>query len=421
MIPMNKILIYSHDTFGLGNIRRMLAIAQHLVANDADTCVLIASGSPMLHAFRLTPRIDYLKLPCLKRNSNGDYAVKSLGLDYAQTIRLRSNLLLSTINDFAPDLILVDKKPYGVANELRPALDALRLRADRPKLILLLRDILDSPSATIAVWKKNAYHEAIARLYDQVLVVGSADIFDLASEYRFPSASVAKVRYCGFLHRERGRRSRSEIRTQLGLNGDQPLVLLTAGGGEDGGRLLRCYLDGLRRLAQAPTSHSFHTLLICGPELPVEQRQRLLASVAEYPRFMVTVKEFSDDLMGDMEAADLVVSMAGYNTVCEILTLKKRAIVVPRVKPVKEQWIRAERLARRGLLRTIHPERLTPTGLLGAVNEELARRNVCQSSLYQIDMNGLDRIANWTLEWLQDKNQIVPSVTELRPQVQTRI
>ena len=85
--------------------------------------------------------------------------------------------------------------------------------------------------------------------------------------------------------------------------------------------------------------------------------------------------------------------MAGYNTVCEILTLKKRAIVVPRVRPVKEQWIRAQRLAQHGLVRAIHPKRLTAAGLIAAVDEELARRNVCRHGLYQVDMNGLARIA----------------------------
>ena len=394
---MNKILIYSHDTFGLGNIRRMLAIAQHLVADDPDMNILIASGSPMLHAFRLSAQIDYLKLPCLKRTCQGNYTVKSLGLDYDSALRLRANLLTSAILDYEPDLILVDKKPFGVGNELRPALEMVARYANRPKLVLLLRDILDSPQATIPVWEKNGYHEAIQALYDQVLVVGSPELYDLSKEYRFPAASAEKIRFCGLLRRETGRRSRAQVRTELGLQ-QEPLVLVTAGGGEDGNALLSAYLKGLR--AQ-PRPLPFHTLLICGPELPDAQRRELLQLAAECPQ--LSIKEFSDDLMGDLDAADLVVSMAGYNTICEILTLKKRAIVVPRVKPVQEQWIRARRLAEHGLLRAIHPDDLSGACLLTAVHEELDRRNVFARGLYQVDMNGMEHIAGHIAELLQSQ------------------
>ena len=106
-----KIVVYSHDTFGLGNIRRMLAIAKEIVGADLNVSVLIISGSPMLHAFRIPERIDYIKLPCLCRTVEGEYKVKSLAFDYEQMLKLRSNIILNTVLDFDPDLLLVDKNP----------------------------------------------------------------------------------------------------------------------------------------------------------------------------------------------------------------------------------------------------------------------------------------------------------------------
>ena len=152
---MKRILVYSHDTFGLGNIRRMLEISKHLAASDPDVSILIISGSPMLHAFRIPERIDYIKLPCLARTTRGGYEVKFLQNSFDDIIRLRANIILSAVLDFAPDLILVDKKPFGVGNELAPVFDLVRRRLERPKMVLLLRDILDSPDATSQVWGKN--------------------------------------------------------------------------------------------------------------------------------------------------------------------------------------------------------------------------------------------------------------------------
>lgn len=405
-----RIIVYSHDTFGLGNIRRMLAIAQSLVDADPNVSVLILSGSPMLHAFRIPDRIDYIKLPCLSRTVRGDYSVKFLDMEYEQLLKLRSNIILSAVLDFDPDLILVDKKPYGVSDELGAALNLIQRRGHRAKLVLLLRDILDAPESTIPVWKKNGYHDAIQSHYDKVLVVGSPEIYDMRKEYEFPIASHDKVSFCGYIARERSDKRASEIRDQLNC-GDANLILVTAGGGEDGYQLLHSYLEGLSR---QDLGDNAKTLMICGPEM-AESRRHQLEVLARGCRHVV-LQEFTTDMMACMEAADLVVSMGGYNTTCELLTLRKRAILVPRVKPAQEQWIRAERLAKQGLVRAIHPSHLTPKLLMDTVREELGRTNVHHSRMYQIDMGGLSRISQSISDLLYDcaANMPEPAKTSTR-------
>lgn len=383
---MKRILVYSHDTFGLGNIRRMLAIATHLVDSDDELSVLIVSGSPMLHAFRIPPRVDYLKLPCLSRRESGEYSVKFLDMPFDDTVRLRSNLLVSALLDFEPDLILVDKKPLGVGNELAPALELLQRRGRTPKLVLLLRDILDSPEATRAVWSKNGYFDAIERYYDQVLVVGSESVFDLATEYDFPDEIRDKVRYCGYLRRTR-QGTGSAVRERYAAPGER-LVLVTAGGGEDGARLMNACVQAMDRLRGPEV---IRTVMVCGPEMAPAQRAAIRGRLEG--RNDVHVLEFSDDMLGLMDAADLVIAMSGYNTVCELLSLRKRSILVPRVRPVLEQWIRARRLAHLGLAAVIHPDTLTPELLAETVRCELDRTNVLRGPMYQLDLDGLDRVA----------------------------
>ncbi|MFQ5544184.1 MAG: glycosyltransferase family protein, partial [Nitrospiria bacterium] len=335
---MKRLMVYSHDTYGLGNIRRMLSICSYLTDHMKDLSTLLISSSPVIHSFYLPDRLDYLKLPCLTRSEEEGYSVKFLGTGIAEVMNLRSELIRAGIMNFKPDLFLVDKKPFGVKDELKASLNYLKRHLPKTKLILLLRDILDKPESTIRVWKKNKFHEAIQLYYDQIQVVGASEVFDLRKEYQYPAAVSKMTHFCGYIAREPGRKGRRSLRNELGI-GKEKLVLVTPGGGADGYRLLDAYIDGIELIPNHVKS-----LVISGPEMPIEQQKHLSEAVARYPSLEVC--EFTDDMMSYMEAADVVVSMGGYNTICEILTLRKRAVVVPRVKPVEEQWIRAERMAR---------------------------------------------------------------------------
>ncbi len=403
---MKRILIYSHDTFGLGNIRRMLEIARHLVETSTEVSVLVITGSPMLHAFRIPPRIDYLKLPCLARDVSGNYGSRSLPLALDETVVMRANLIRSALVDFRPDLLLVDKKPFGVQDELLSALAALPIDASRPKLALLLRDILDSPESTIRIWKRNGYYDAIERWYDRVLVVGSPAVYDLRREYAMPSRAAAKVRFCGYIAREPGLVPRAEQRAALGLAGDEPLVLVTPGGGEDGFELIETYLRGLKRQVGVPHPR---THVVCGPEMGAARRDALQQLARTLPA--VSFQVFSDDMMGLIRASDLVVSMAGYNTVCEFLSCARRAIVVPRVKPGEEQLIRARRMASQGLLRCLEPADATPERLMQLVQGEIdaLRSQVPVRPLR--DMAGLHGVASAIFEMMSGAGVGTPVVS----------
>jgi len=385
---LKRVLIYSHDTFGLGNVRRMLEVARHLVQTSPEVTVLLLTGSPMLHAFRIPARIDYVKLPCLARDTAGRYSARSLPLELPMLVRLRANLIRSAIVDFAPDLVLVDKKPFGVQDELAGALESFSRARHRPRLVLLLRDILDSAAATCGVWQKNGYYEAIATHYDQVLVVGSPDIFDLRREYAFPPFAAAKVRYCGYIAREAASRPRAHVRAALGVAAHEPLVLVTPGGGEDGYHLVATALEGL---ARTPAHRRPRTHVVCGPEMPEHQQAAVETAAAAMPQ--VSVQAFCDDMMSLIGSADVAVTMGGYNTVCELLTSGRRGVVVPRVKPGHEQLIRAERMARHGLLRMLRPDAASPASLMAEVQHQLDALARAEPLPRLQSMQGLEGVA----------------------------
>ena len=385
---MKRIILYSHDTYGLGNIRRMLAIAESIQSEFSDASILLVSGSPMIHAFRLSAGIDYVKLPCLTRGDRESYRPKSLRISKSRILKLRADLIRNTVLNFEPDLILVDKKPLGVANELAPTLTALRLLAKRPKLVLVLRDILDRPEKTIPIWTSNRYHDVIRDFYDRVLVLGSTDVFNAVDEYAFPSSSADKTFFCGYTNRAGSQRPRPEVREELGINGGR-LVLATSGGGEDGARLTN---EVLRAAEQLGGKFAEHCVVFLGPEMPERQAHHFLSWGSELPS--VTVKSFSNDFVSYLGAADAVVSMGGYNTVAEILSVSVPAVIVPRTKPVSEQQMRATRLDRLGLVKTLSADDLGPEKLLRAVNRAVEDHQTSASGIHQMNLAALQRVAD---------------------------
>jgi predicted glycosyltransferase len=98
-----------------------------------------------------------------------------------------------------------------------------------------------------------------------------------------------------------------------------------------------------------------------------------------------------------LERADRVITMGGYNTVCEVLSYDKAALVVPRVQPRQEQLIRVERLRDLGLLDLLHPDNLNPRALTEWLARELPPRPPARA---RIDLDGLANLPSLLAEVL---------------------
>ncbi|MEZ4732241.1 MAG: glycosyltransferase [Caldilineaceae bacterium] len=370
-----KILIYSHDAYGLGNIRRTLLLAQTLREEFADAAILLVTGSPVIHSFRIPERVDYIKLPCLDRVEADTYEPLYLGQHASVVKQMRQDLLHRSILNFAPDLMIVDKRPSGIDNELVQTLETLHQQKQRPRLVLGVRDILDEPERTRRSLHNNQSFALIDRYYDEVWVYGVPEVFDHLGEYGYPDHIAAKTHYCGYL-----RRPVKAAKAKKGA----PRVLVTTGGGADGSAVVEAYLTGLLAL---PRSVALRTKVIFGPQMPAPERQALLNRFGHLGD--VKFRDFKPDLTEEYAKADVVVAMAGYNTVCELLSSDKRAVLVPREQPVQEQLIRARKLEALGIFGLVEQSNLTPTRLLTAVLEMLAQT---PTGVASIDLDGLPRI-----------------------------
>ena len=198
------------------------------------------------------------------------------------------------------------------------------------------------------------------------------EVFDTVQEVGFPKSVVGKTFYCGYLKRPTVAVQRTE---------GPPRILVTTGGGGDGSDLIEAYLLGLSSL---PRNVALRSTIIFGPQMPQTRRLEILRRFD----YMADVQflEFEADISSRYAESDVVVSQAGYNTVCELLSFSRRAILVPRSEPVREQLIRARLMAERGFFEYIEPQDLTPETLISRVLEALNPASITSGTL---DLDGL--------------------------------
>jgi len=370
-----KILLYSHDTFGLGNIYRTLLLSDALRRAFPGAAVLIITGSPVIHALRIPDAIDYLKLPSLDRVAADRYEPRFLSTLATEVKRMRRAIIRRAALGFDPDLMIVDKRPLGVDGELAGTLSALRRLPHQVRIVLGVRDILDEPARTRRMFGRTHAFATMEHHYDEVWIYGAREVFDAVHEYAFPEAVARKSIFCGYLSRPTA---------QAVPNGRAPRVLVTTGGGGDGSDIVDAYLEGLLGL---PRRLVLHTTIVFGPDMPERRRQATLARFGHLPD--VAFFDFEPDLVRRYAEADVVVSMAGYSTVSELLSWGRRAVLVPRAAPVREQLIRARRFAKLGYFDIVEPEELEPGLLIGKVLAALERE---PTPTLAVDLNGLPRI-----------------------------
>jgi predicted glycosyltransferase len=375
---MRRIAFYSYDEHGLGHVRRSIAIAHALAAAEPVSILLIA-GAREAALFRLPEGTDTLALPAPGTDFNGDRRGPSIGLDMAGAVRMRARTLRNALAAYEPDVLIVDRLPLGVYDELAESLGLLREMGTR--LVLGLRDVLDDPARVRADWNRAGALGVLRRSYDAIWVYGDPRVFDPAAEYELPADIREIVRYSGYIDRDTAEPAPEPDarRRQLGLP-DGRIALCVLGGGEDGDRLAAAF-------ARAELPAGTTGVIVAGPFM--EDAQRAALHALADGRADLRVLDFVPDAHTLVAVADDVVAMGGYNSVCEILSNDARALVVPRSAPSSEQLIRALRLRELGLVDVLEPQRLSPE----ALSHWLAARDAAPAKARErVDMDGLDRL-----------------------------
>ena len=386
-----RIALYSPGIVGLGHLRRNLVISQVLAQSRLQSVNLMITEAREATAYVncLPPGMDCLTLPGLSKGVDGVCRPRYLDMTLKEIIALRARTIRAALKEFRPDLFIADNLPRGAYRELDPALKSLKATG-RTRCVLGLRDVLDDSWSVYRDWFRWKNEEAILEHYDAIWVYGDPTIFNMIDEYRFPEKICSKIRFAGYLDQRKrltfnngdGMDSLAEVSLPPGR-----IMLCLVGGGQDGEALADAF-------SKAKFPADACGVIVTGPFMSQAFQQQLATRAAANPRLRVL--KFIAEPTHLVGRAERVIAMGGYNTICEVLSFEKPALIVPRVKPRREQIIRAERLRDLSLIHLLEIDKLSAP----AISEWMAREVEPPKVANRINFNGLDRLPDMAEEVL---------------------
>ncbi|HEX2891008.1 hypothetical protein [Vineibacter terrae] len=385
-----RVLIYSHDSFGLGHLSRCRTIANALVGADDDLSVLILSGSPIIGSFDFKARVDFVRVPGVVKRQDGEYEALNLNIGIERTLDMRAALIRKTAEIFEPDLFIVDKEPLGLRGEVAATLRMLKERGT--PLVLGLRDVMDEPALLAPEWKRKNVLPALRDLYDDIWIYGLPQLNDPLAGIALPKSVKRKVVYTGYLRRD--------LPTESGLPAvvrglDRPYILVTPGGGGDG----ELMVDWVLRAYEHDTKIPYAAVIVFGPFMAPEVREGFRQRAARLSG--IRTMTFETNLGALMACAAGVVAMGGYNTFCEILSFDKKALIVPRTRPRLEQFIRAQSARQQKLLEMLADDGRRDPAVMATALRHLPQQGLPSDAIIPGLLDGLPNVGKLVAKHLK--------------------
>ena len=368
---MDRVFFYCQHVLGIGHLVRSAEIVREL---SRDCRVLFVSGGEKPDGFRFpdNKNIEVLQLPALKTDpdfSNLQSCESSRSLDETKTFRRQ--LLLQAFAAFQPDVLVTELFPFGRKQfrfELLPLLEEVRQQSRRTMVVSSVRDVL------VTRKDQQEYEQTVCDVvntfYDLILVHGDKTFLQLDETFSRVNDLRCPVAYTGYVAQQKGSTTVEEC-YPASAEKRRPVIVASNGGGQYlTGQLLMETVLRAAQVLQSQIPHEFHVL--AGPLMPEEAYRGLQALVRESAN--VRLSRFTPDLTGMLKLADVSVSMGGYNTIMDVLSSRVRALVYPVTSNGdQEQWVRAESLARAGVIDVIRTEELTPEALAEKLKQALGK------------------------------------------------
>ncbi|ASJ75954.1 UDP-N-acetylglucosamine--N-acetylmuramyl-(pentapeptide) pyrophosphoryl-undecaprenol N-acetylglucosamine transferase [Granulosicoccus antarcticus IMCC3135] len=379
----SPVLFYVQHLLGIGHLMRAGRIAMALQENGSDV-TLVTGGLPV-SGFEL-PGVRQVNLPPIAV-SNGNFAelVDADGKLVDDEYRARRcEQLLQVFRQLQPECVIIEAFPFGrrqVRFELLPLIEAIEATEPKPILLSSLRDILQK---RLKPERDEETARMIRQHFDKVLVHGDPNFATLDESFSCAKQIADKLVYTGLVCAPRPQPSKEHFD-----------VVVSAGGGAVGARLVHASLDAALKLSQ-----KYSWCIIAGPNMPDDE----YAAIASQKTGNITLQRFRPDFPALLCSARLSISQAGYNTVGDILQAKCRSILVPySASGETEQTDRAVRLQEMGLAQPISENSLSGASLATQVEKLLLQDSPVTSST--LDTQGAVQTAEIVQALISDRHQ----------------
>ncbi len=375
---MKKILVYCQHVLGIGHLARMAAVLKEMENCAKVTLVL---GGPKT-ALAFPEYVDIVQLPALHMDAefSGLQPVDdNCSLEVIK--EQRKAQLLELVDSLQPDVLLIELFPFGRCGfrfELDPLLHHVRTHHKTCRVICSVRDILVERERENQLKFERRVVERLNGFFDLLLVHADPDVILLDKTFSRGADIQIPVRYTGYIAEKSERESCARLRQTLRIESDEKLVVVSAGSGSVGIRLLESALAAHAILSR---ERKVRLQLFSGPYLPADR----FAILKEMASPGAVVARFTDHFADWLTLADLSVSMGGYNTTMNVMAAGCPALIFPFLQN-QEQGMRAQRLAGMVPLQVLAAKDLSADHLAGQM--EIMMQKQSYEATFSLDGAG---------------------------------
>ncbi|HYR03471.1 MAG TPA: glycosyltransferase [Syntrophobacteria bacterium] len=383
------VVFYCQHVLGIGHFFRSLELARAFRRHR----LVLVTGGPRVDV-AMPEHVTEYRLPALEMDADFTALLPTeRGQSLEEVQEERRNLLFALFERTSVDLFVVELYPFGRRRfgfELLPVLEGIR-RGDLggTRVVCSLRDIL------VEKKDRESYEarvlDLLNRYFHALLVHADPSVVSLEETFRRRAEIGIPLAYTGFVTPRPPEGSRERLRRRLGLGSGDRLVVASAGGGRVGAPFLQAVLDAYGLMARR-RHLALH--LFTGPYMAESDAASLAARGTSLPG--AKVERFTGEFLSFLAAADLSISMAGYNTCMNLLAAEVPALVWPFAQN-QEQRLRAERLAALGALRVLNDGDLEPDRLAVLMDETMASGRGGRRAV--VDLDGAVETVRWLEAW----------------------
>ncbi|MGE3872875.1 MAG: glycosyltransferase family protein, partial [Parvibaculaceae bacterium] len=292
-----------HDEFGLSQSKLINVIDSKDLARDSREKPVPTFSHPAL--------VEVVQLPPIRsRDTAFSELVDAEDRPLTEAFKtLRRERLLGAFETARPDVLIIEAFPFGrrqMRFELMPLIERAKARQDPPIIASSVRDILQESRKA---GRAEETLGVITDFFDLVLVHGDPAFARLEETFPLARRIADRIAYTGL------------VAGDAQTSPDRFDVVVSAGGGVAGRKLILAAVAAAPRLLDRWP----RWCVITGPNFPKPEQAALAAGLPDG----VKLETFRPDFPGLLASAAVSVSQAGYNTVCDLLRARCRAVLIP--------------------------------------------------------------------------------------------